>query len=136
MPVVFGRGGHPCSRFANSGVRAARPSGRTNQAGGPRAHGAARRPPVGPRARQRAAHPADDEQPTARLLTALRDLADHAHALRDTSQVAAPSRAERTEQARLPRDAYSARHAKASVAQAVGRIAAGTVTEPVLEYLT
>ncbi|MEU6227257.1 ornithine decarboxylase [Streptomyces sp. NPDC047042] len=96
---------------------------------------------------------ADDDHTTERLLTALRDLADHAPALRDVPQVALPSPAElRMEQACLPRDAYFAPHAKVSAADAAGRIAAEMITpyppgipvvlpgerltEPVLKYLT
>jgi len=95
---------------------------------------------------------ADDEQTTARLLAALRDLADHTAELRDVPQVAVPPPADlRMDQARLPRDAYFARHAKVPTAEAVGRIAAEMITpyppgipvalpgerltEPVLKYL-
>lgn len=95
---------------------------------------------------------ADDEETTARLLTALRDLADHAAELRDAPQVTVPSPAElRMDQARLPRDAYFARSEQLPTAQAVGRIAAEMITpyppgipvvlpgerltEPVLKYL-
>ncbi|MGW4518306.1 aminotransferase class I/II-fold pyridoxal phosphate-dependent enzyme [Streptomyces sp. NPDC004393] len=96
---------------------------------------------------------ADDEHTTARLLTALRDLAHHAADLRDTPTVAVPPPADlRMEQVTLPRDAYFARHAKVPVDQAPGRVAAEMITpyppgipvvlpgerltEPVLEYLT
>ncbi|MFF5020272.1 aminotransferase class I/II-fold pyridoxal phosphate-dependent enzyme [Streptomyces sp. NPDC001165] len=96
---------------------------------------------------------ADDEQTTARLLTALRDLTDHAADLGNTPQVVVPSPAElRMDQVRLPRDAYFARHAKVPVIEAPGRISAEMITpyppgipvalpgerltEPVLEYLT
>ncbi|MCW7947281.1 ornithine decarboxylase [Streptomyces hygroscopicus] len=96
---------------------------------------------------------ADDEQTTARLLAALRDLADHATDLRDAPQVTVPSPDDlRMEQVRLPRDAYFARHAKVQVDEAPGRVAAEMITpyppgipavlpgerltEPVLEYLT
>ncbi|MFJ6087795.1 aminotransferase class I/II-fold pyridoxal phosphate-dependent enzyme [Streptomyces sp. NPDC092369] len=95
---------------------------------------------------------ADDEQTTGRLLTALRDLADHADELSDAPQVAVPSPADlRMDQARLPRDAYFARHTKVPAAEAAGRIAAEMITpyppgipvvlpgerltEPVLTYL-
>ncbi|MFE0251351.1 aminotransferase class I/II-fold pyridoxal phosphate-dependent enzyme [Streptomyces sp. NPDC059010] len=98
---------------------------------------------------------ADDERTTARLLTALRDLADHADRaaeLRDAPQVAVPTPAGlRMDQARLPRDAYFAPPEKVPTAEAVGRIAAEMITpyppgipvvlpgerltEPVLEYL-
>ncbi|MFI6273772.1 aminotransferase class I/II-fold pyridoxal phosphate-dependent enzyme [Streptomyces sp. NPDC050988] len=95
---------------------------------------------------------ADDERTTARLLTALRELADRATELRDTRRVAVPSAADlRMDQARLPRDAYFADHAKVPTAEAVGRIAAEMITpyppgipvilpgerltEPVLDYL-
>ncbi|MGW2938341.1 aminotransferase class I/II-fold pyridoxal phosphate-dependent enzyme [Streptomyces sp. NPDC001156] len=96
---------------------------------------------------------ADDEQTTARLLTALRDLAGHAAGLRDAPQVAVPSPADlRMDQARLPRDAYFTRHTTVPVTEACGRVAAEMITpyppgipvvlpgerltEPVLEYLT
>lgn len=96
---------------------------------------------------------ADDEEAVGRLLTALRDLADHAGTLCDAPQVVVPSPAElRMEQARLPRDAYFARHEKVPVAEASGRIAAEMITpyppgipaalpgerltEPLLRYLT
>jgi lysine decarboxylase len=96
---------------------------------------------------------ADDERTTGRLLTALRDLADHAPALRDAPRVAVPSPAElRMEQACLPRDAYFSRHVKVPAAEAAGRIAAEMITpyppgipaalpgerltDPVLRYLT
>ncbi len=95
---------------------------------------------------------ADDEQTTARLLAALRDLADHTTELRDAPQVAVPSPTGlRMDQARPPRDAYFARHTKVPTAEAVGRIAAEMITpyppgipvalpgerltEPVLRYL-
>ncbi|MEU9955137.1 ornithine decarboxylase [Streptomyces sp. NPDC050982] len=95
---------------------------------------------------------ADDEQTAARLLTALRELADHATDLRDAPQVAVPSPADlRMDQARLPRDAYFAHHAKVPTTDAAGRIAAEMITpyppgipvvlpgerltEPVLNYL-
>ncbi|MGW6738108.1 aminotransferase class I/II-fold pyridoxal phosphate-dependent enzyme [Streptomyces sp. NPDC055013] len=96
---------------------------------------------------------ADDERTTARLLDSLNDLAHHAVGLRDAPRVTVPSPADlRMEQARLPRDAYFARHAKVHVEEAAGRIAAEMITpyppgipavlpgelltEPVLEYLT
>ncbi|MFJ8636291.1 aminotransferase class I/II-fold pyridoxal phosphate-dependent enzyme [Streptomyces sp. NPDC093568] len=96
---------------------------------------------------------ADDEQTCARLLTALRDLAAHADDLRDAPAVAVPPPPLlRLEQARLPRDAYFARHTDVPVARAAGRIAAEMITpyppgipvvlpgerltKPVLEYLT
>ncbi|MFC9960987.1 aminotransferase class I/II-fold pyridoxal phosphate-dependent enzyme [Streptomyces nigra] len=95
---------------------------------------------------------ADDEETTGRLLTALRDLADHAPELRDAPRVAVPSPAGlRMEQADLPRDAYFARHEKVAPRDAVGRVAGEMITpyppgipavlpgerltEPVLEYL-
>lgn len=95
---------------------------------------------------------ADDERTTARLLTALRDLAGHAAELRDAPQVTVPSPADlRMEQAALPRDAYLSRSATVPTHEAAGRIAAeritpyppGTpvilpgerLTEPVLKYL-
>ncbi|MGW2939449.1 aminotransferase class I/II-fold pyridoxal phosphate-dependent enzyme [Streptomyces sp. NPDC001156] len=94
---------------------------------------------------------ADNEQ-TARLLTALRDLADHAADLRNIPRVAVPSPADlRMDQVRLPRDAYFSQHAKVPAAEAPGRIAAEMITpyppgipvvlpgerltEPVLDYL-
>ncbi|MGW7384401.1 aminotransferase class I/II-fold pyridoxal phosphate-dependent enzyme [Streptomyces sp. NPDC054794] len=96
---------------------------------------------------------ADDEHTTARLVTALRDLAGHADELKNSPQVAVPSPADlRLDQARLPRDAYFCGHAKVPAAEASGRIAAEMITpyppgipvvlpgerltEPVLEYLT
>jgi lysine decarboxylase len=96
---------------------------------------------------------ADDEQTVGRLLTALRDLSDHADELGDAPQVAVPPPAElRMEQVCLPRDAYFARPVKVPTDQAVGRIAAEMITpyppgipvvlpgerltEPVLTYLT
>ncbi|MFJ7905039.1 aminotransferase class I/II-fold pyridoxal phosphate-dependent enzyme [Streptomyces sp. NPDC096198] len=96
---------------------------------------------------------ADDELTTARLLTALHDLADNAPDLRKAPQVSVPSPCElRMEQALLPRDAYFAEHAKVPAAEADGRIAAEMITpyppgipavlpgerltKPVLEYLT
>lgn len=96
---------------------------------------------------------ADDEETAGRLLTALRDLADHADILCDAPQVVVPSPAElRVEQTSLPRDAYFARHEKVPVAETSGHIAAEMITpyppgipaalpgerltEPVLRYLT
>ncbi|WP_406840507.1 aminotransferase class I/II-fold pyridoxal phosphate-dependent enzyme [Streptomyces sp. AHU1] len=96
---------------------------------------------------------ADDEETAGRLLAALRDLADHAGTLRDAPRVVVPEPAElRLEQARLPRDAYFARHEEVPVAEASGRVAAEMITpyppgipavlpgerltEPVLRYLT
>ncbi|MFF0204521.1 aminotransferase class I/II-fold pyridoxal phosphate-dependent enzyme [Streptomyces sp. NPDC005017] len=96
---------------------------------------------------------ADDEQTAAALLAALRDLAAHAPGLQHAPAVAVPPPSElRLEQARLPRDAYFARHTKVPVAEAPGRIAAEMITpyppgipvvlpgerltQPVLEYLT
>ncbi|WP_369170893.1 aminotransferase class I/II-fold pyridoxal phosphate-dependent enzyme [Streptomyces sp. R28] len=95
---------------------------------------------------------ADDEETTARLLAALRELADHATELRDAPQVTVPSPADlRMEQVLLPRDAYFAPHAKVPTTEAVDRIAAEMITpyppgipvvlpgerltEPVLKYL-
>ncbi|MFM9589340.1 aminotransferase class I/II-fold pyridoxal phosphate-dependent enzyme [Streptomyces scabiei] len=95
---------------------------------------------------------ADDEQSTARLLTALRDLAHHADDLHGAPPVRVPPPAElRMEQTRLPRDAYFAPHAEIPATEAVGRVAAEMITpyppgipvvlpgelltEPVLEYL-
>ncbi|KOV72329.1 ornithine decarboxylase [Streptomyces sp. AS58] len=96
---------------------------------------------------------ADDEQTTARLLDALDGLAQHATGLGQAPQVTVPSPEDlRMDQARLPRDAYFARHAKVPVEKAAGRIAAEMITPyppgipavlpgelltgPVLEYLT
>ncbi|MEU0039027.1 ornithine decarboxylase [Streptomyces sp. NPDC006333] len=96
---------------------------------------------------------ADDEDTTRRLLSALRDLTDHADSLRDAPQVAVPAPGElRMEQAQLPRDAYFSRHETVLLAEARGRIAAEMITpyppgipavlpgerltEPVLRYLT
>ncbi|MFJ8537214.1 aminotransferase class I/II-fold pyridoxal phosphate-dependent enzyme [Streptomyces sp. NPDC093591] len=95
---------------------------------------------------------ADDEKTTARLLTALRELADHAGDLRHAPQVTVPSPAGlRMDQILLPRDAYFSPHAKVPAAEAVDRIAAEMITpyppgipvvlpgerltEPVLDYL-
>ncbi|MFF7357209.1 aminotransferase class I/II-fold pyridoxal phosphate-dependent enzyme [Streptomyces filipinensis] len=96
---------------------------------------------------------ADDEQTTHRLLAALRDLADHADELQDAPRVDVPSPAElRTEQARLPRDAYFEPHEDVPMHRAAGRLAGEMITpyppgipavlpgerltEPVLRYLT
>jgi arginine/lysine/ornithine decarboxylase len=96
---------------------------------------------------------ADDDQSAARLLTALRDLADHAEELRDAPRVDVPSPEElRMEQACLPRDAYFEHHTDVPTHRAEGRIAAEMITpyppgipavlpgerltEPVLRYLT
>jgi lysine decarboxylase len=96
---------------------------------------------------------ADDEQTTARLLTALRDLAGHGDRLSGAPRVAVPSPADlRMDQVRLPRDAYFARHATVPATEAPGRIAGEMITpyppgipvvlpgerltEPVLKYLT
>ncbi|MET9101827.1 aminotransferase class I/II-fold pyridoxal phosphate-dependent enzyme [Streptomyces antibioticus] len=96
---------------------------------------------------------ADDDRTTARLLTALRDLADHADDLRDAPRVDVPSPASlRLEQAVLPRDAYFGRHTDVPVAEAEGRVAGEMITPyppgipavlpgerltgPVLRYLT
>ncbi|MFG2555721.1 aminotransferase class I/II-fold pyridoxal phosphate-dependent enzyme [Streptomyces sp. NPDC048581] len=95
---------------------------------------------------------ADDERTTERLLTALRDLADHAAEQRDAPQVDVPSPADLLmDQVRLPRDAYFAGHTEVPTTEAVGRIAAEMITpyppgipvvlpgerltEPVLKYL-
>ncbi|SOF02175.1 Arginine/lysine/ornithine decarboxylase [Streptomyces sp. OV198] len=96
---------------------------------------------------------ADDDHTTARLLTALRDLADHTDELKDAERVDVPSPAElRMEQARLPRDAYFESHEDVPVHSATGRLAGEMITpyppgipavlpgerltEPVLRYLT
>jgi arginine decarboxylase len=72
---------------------------------------------------------ADDEQTTARLLTALRGLAGHATGLRDAPRIAVPSRADlRMDQVRLPRDAYFTRHTTVPVTEASGRVAAEMIT--------
>jgi arginine decarboxylase len=72
---------------------------------------------------------ADDEDTTARLLGALRDLAAHAGDLRDAPGVEVPAPAElRMTQIRLPRDAYFARHADVPVEKAEGRIAGEMIT--------
>ncbi|MGC9538351.1 aminotransferase class I/II-fold pyridoxal phosphate-dependent enzyme [Streptomyces sp. UG1] len=95
---------------------------------------------------------ADDERTTARLLTALRELAAHATGLRDAPRVDVPAPADlRMDQVRLPRDAYFAPPAKVPTTEAAGRIAAEMITpyppgipvvlpgerltEPVLHYL-
>ncbi|MEU0784628.1 aminotransferase class I/II-fold pyridoxal phosphate-dependent enzyme [Streptomyces sp. NPDC006173] len=96
---------------------------------------------------------ADDQDTTSRLLSALRDLADHADSLRDAPQVAVPAPADlRMNQAQLPRDAYFSRHETVLVVEACDRIAAEMITpyppgipavlpgerltEPLLHYLT
>jgi arginine/lysine/ornithine decarboxylase len=96
---------------------------------------------------------ADDDQTTARLLTALHDVADHADDLRDAPRVDVPAPADlRMEQAGLPRDAYFDHHTDVPAENAAGRIAGEMVTpyppgipavlpgerltEPVLRYLT
>ncbi|WP_046733339.1 aminotransferase class I/II-fold pyridoxal phosphate-dependent enzyme [Streptomyces humi] len=96
---------------------------------------------------------ADDEQTADRLLTALRDLADHADALRSAPRVDVPAPAElRMTQARLPRDAYFEPHEDVPAHHAAGRVAGEMITpyppgipavlpgerltEPVLRYLT
>ncbi|MGW7613588.1 aminotransferase class I/II-fold pyridoxal phosphate-dependent enzyme [Streptomyces sp. NPDC054766] len=95
---------------------------------------------------------ADDEETTSRLVSALRDLADHAEILRDAPRVVVPAPADlRMEQAQLPRDAYFTQHSTVPVTEACGRIAAEMITpyppgipavlpgerltEPVLQYL-
>ncbi|MCN9243503.1 ornithine decarboxylase [Streptomyces sp. RY43-2] len=95
---------------------------------------------------------ADDEETTARLLTALRDLSDHVAEVRGAPGVAVPSPAElRLDQVRLPRDAYFAPHTPVATREAAGRITAEMITpyppgipvvlpgerltEPVLKYL-
>ncbi|MEU6511518.1 ornithine decarboxylase [Streptomyces sp. NPDC046942] len=96
---------------------------------------------------------ADDDRTVDRLLTGLRDLAEHAEELRDAPRVYVPSPAElRMEQARLPRDAYFDVHEDVPANSAAGRMAGEMVTpyppgipavlpgerltEPVLRYLT
>lgn len=95
---------------------------------------------------------ADDDGTTARLLTALRDLADHADELRDAPRVDVPAPADlRMEQVRLPRDAYFGDHTDVPLDKAEGRVAGEMITpyppgipavlpgelltEPVLRYL-
>ncbi|MGW5651291.1 aminotransferase class I/II-fold pyridoxal phosphate-dependent enzyme [Streptomyces humi] len=96
---------------------------------------------------------ADDDRTTARLLTALRDLADHAAELSDAPRVEVPAPGElRMTQALLPRDAYFADHEDVPAHGAAGRVAGEMITpyppgipavlpgerltEPVLRYLT
>ncbi|MFH9133802.1 aminotransferase class I/II-fold pyridoxal phosphate-dependent enzyme [Streptomyces sp. NPDC017524] len=95
---------------------------------------------------------ADDEDTADRLLTALRDLARHAHTLRPAPEVRVPTPAElRPDQVCLPRDAYFARTEDVPASEAVGRVAAEMltpyppgipavlpgerITEPLLRYL-
>ncbi|MFE7273402.1 aminotransferase class I/II-fold pyridoxal phosphate-dependent enzyme [Streptomyces sp. NPDC057623] len=95
---------------------------------------------------------ADDDRTTARLLAALRELADHADELRDAPRVDVPSPADlRMQQVRLPRDAYFGPHTDVPLEKAAGRVAGEMVTpyppgipavlpgelltEPVLRYL-
>ncbi|MER7726910.1 aminotransferase class I/II-fold pyridoxal phosphate-dependent enzyme [Streptomyces sp. NPDC096323] len=95
---------------------------------------------------------ADDGDTTARLLTALRDLARRAPSLPRGPEVAVPAPSElRMAQVRLPRDAYFAATEDIPVEEAVGRISAEMMTpyppgipavlpgeeltEPVLRYL-
>ncbi|MET8181255.1 ornithine decarboxylase [Streptomyces sp. NPDC005336] len=95
---------------------------------------------------------ADDDATTDALLTALRDLVDHADGLRPTPEVAVPTPAGlRMDQSRLPRDAYFGSIEDVPLDRAVGRVAAEMITpyppgipavlpgerlkQPVLEYL-
>lgn len=95
---------------------------------------------------------ADDDSTTDALLTALRDLVDHADELRPTPEVAVPAPAGlRMDKSRLPRDAYFGSVEDVPLDRAVGRVAAEMVTpyppgipavlpgerlkQPVLDYL-
>jgi arginine decarboxylase len=95
---------------------------------------------------------ADDASTTGALLTALRDLAEHADHLRPVPEVAVPPPEDlRMEQTRLPRDAYFGSFVDVPPQRAAGRIAAEMITpyppgipavlpgellkEPVLDYL-
>lgn len=72
---------------------------------------------------------ADDEETTARLVGALRDLAAHADDLRPAQKVEVPDPAElRLEQVVLPRDAFFGRVEQVPCKDAVGRIAAEMLT--------
>lgn len=96
---------------------------------------------------------ADDDRTTARLLAALRDLADHAGELCDAPRVDVPGPADlRMEQVTLPRDAYFGDHTDVPLDKAEGRVAGEMITpyppgipavlpgelltEPVLRYLS
>ncbi|MFD0038977.1 aminotransferase class I/II-fold pyridoxal phosphate-dependent enzyme [Streptomyces anulatus] len=95
---------------------------------------------------------ADNKDTAERLLTALRDLARHAHTLRPAPEVQVPSPADlRPDQVCLPRDAYFGRTQDVPASEAVGRVAAEMltpyppgipavlpgerITEPLLRYL-
>lgn len=95
---------------------------------------------------------ADDAATTERLLTALRDLVDHADALRPAPEVAVPDPGNlRMKQSWLPRDAYFSTTQDVPWKEAAGRVAAEMITpyppgipvvlpgeeltEPVLRYL-
>lgn len=95
---------------------------------------------------------ADDESTAERLLTAVRDVVEHADQLRGGQRVEVPDPgALRLAQAMLPRDAFFARTEQISAKQAVGRVSAEMITpyppgipailpgeritEPVVRYL-
>ncbi|MFE0047306.1 aminotransferase class I/II-fold pyridoxal phosphate-dependent enzyme [Streptomyces albireticuli] len=72
---------------------------------------------------------ADDEETTGVLVDALRDLADHAEALRPASAVDVPGPAAlRLEQAELPRDAFFGHTEQVPWEKAAGRVAAELLT--------
>jgi arginine/lysine/ornithine decarboxylase len=72
---------------------------------------------------------ADDESSADRLLTALRDLVEHADELRPAPKVDIPAPAQlRLEQVHLPRDAFFGRTEQVPIKQAVGRVAAEMLT--------
>lgn len=99
---------------------------------------------------------ADDKQTAEVLITALRDLADHAewqdHDLRDVAEVAVPAPKDlELELVHLPRDAFFGRAEQVPIDQAAGRVVAEMLTpyppgipvalpgerlnEPAIEYL-
>jgi arginine/lysine/ornithine decarboxylase len=72
---------------------------------------------------------ADDESSADRLLTALRDLVEHADELRPAPKVDIPAPAQlRLEQVHLPRDAFFGRTEQVPIKRAVGRVAAEMLT--------
>ncbi|MGI5484318.1 aminotransferase class I/II-fold pyridoxal phosphate-dependent enzyme [Streptomyces lavendofoliae] len=72
---------------------------------------------------------ADDERSAEALITALRDVADHAHELRPAARVEVPDPADlRLEQVMLPRDAFFGRVEQVPWEKAVGRVTAEMLT--------
>ncbi|MET9378586.1 ornithine decarboxylase [Streptomyces sp. NPDC002992] len=72
---------------------------------------------------------ADDDRTTEALITALREVADHADELRPAPQVEVPDPAElRLEQVMLPRDAFFGRVEQVPWEKAVGRVSAEMLT--------